>query len=78
MSNYIKPTAILLAAGGLAGTHGSCTSTSDDLEILKEVFEIADLEKAFSANEACEEIHDINGYCKFTAADDGAVKVFIS
>lgn len=80
MSLYIKPTAILLAAEGQPGHHGSCSATADDLAILQEVFGIVDLDKVFtSAADSCEEIRDdIEGYCKFTAADNGATKVFVS
>lgn len=78
MNLYTKPTAILLAASGSRAGASGCTSSAEDLEILKDVFGITDIKKAFGIGEACEDQYPIEAYCKFTAADAGATAVFTS
>ena len=76
--NYIKPSAMFITASGTGGLGVSCVTTREDYELIKEILGITDMAKAFSVNEACEDQYDMENYCKFTAVENGSMKILTS
>lgn len=70
MSNYTKPTIVLLNAGTSTAAASSCsTDTNDAKEIMDILKEMGySQENAFGIVEACVEIVPIEDYCKFSSA----------
>lgn len=76
MKNYIKPTINLVAAISDTGSSTSCTTTSEDMDLIKDLTGVDDVKMLFGTNEGCE--IGVDMYCKFTSAEVGNVQVFIS
>lgn len=76
MNNYIKPTISLVAAVSNTGTSASCTTTSEDMDLIKDITGITDTSKFFGVGEAC--AVEVEMYCKFTSVENGAAKAFVS
>lgn len=76
MSNYIKPTAILLDTATTAAATSSCsTSTTDAKELMEMLKDMGyDQENAFGMSEGCIEQVVIDDYCKFSSS----IQVFFS
>ena len=77
MNMYIKPSAMFITASG-SGMGVSCSTSREDVDLIKEILGITDMANAFSANEACEEQYDMENYCKFTAVENGSMKILTS
>ena len=75
--NYIKPSAMFITASG-SGLGVSCATNREDYELIKEILGITNMDKAFSVNEACEDQYDMENYCKFTAVENGSMKILTS
>lgn len=75
---YIKPSAMFITASGTAGMGVSCATSREDYELIKEILGITDMKNAFSVNEACEDKYDMENYCKFTAVENGSMKILTS
>ncbi len=75
---YIKPSAMFITASGTAGMGVSCSTTREDIDLIKEILGITDMKNAFSINEACEEQYDMVEYCKFTSVENGSMKILTS
>ncbi len=75
---YIKPSAMFITASGTAGMGVSCSTNEEDVELIKEILGITDMKNAFSINEACEDQYDMENYCKFTAVENGSMKILTS
>lgn len=79
MNMYIKPSAMFITASGTGSAGVSCSTTNEDVELIKEILGITDWANAFSVNEACEDQYDMEQYCKFTAVENGtAIKILTS
>ena len=75
--NYIKPSAMFITASG-SGMGVSCSTSREDIELIKEILGIEDWANAFSVNEACEDQYDMENYCKFTSVENGSMKILTS
>ena len=76
---YIKPSAMFITASGTGSAGGSCSTTNEDVELIKEILGITDWANAFSSNEDCVNQYDMEQYCKFTAVENGtAIKILTS
>ncbi len=78
MNMYIKPSAMFITASGTAGMGSSCSTSREDVDLIKEILGITDLANAFSVNEACEDQYDMVQYCKFTSVENGSMKILTS
>ena len=76
--NYIKPSAMFITASGTVSMGVSCSTSREDVDLIKEILGITDWNNAFSMNEACEEQYDMENYCKFTAVENGSMKILTS
>ena len=76
MSNYMKPTISLVAAISNTGTSAACTTTSEDMDLIKDITGITDVNQFFGIGESC--AVEIEMYCKFTSVENGASKAFVS
>lgn len=76
MSKYTKPTISLISLNSTSAVASSCTSSTADAELVKEILVSMgyDPSKAFSSYEPCSEPFDFEDYCKFTSG----VQVFFS
>ena len=72
MNMYIKPSAMFITAAGTGMQGASCTTSKDDLELLRDVFGIDNWDVAFATGEGCQVEYPIEEYCKFTAVENGA------
>ena len=75
---YIKPSATFITASGTAGMGVSCSTSREDVDLIKEILGITDMKNAFSINEACEDQYDMVEYCKFTSVESGSMKILTS
>ena len=75
MNKYVKPAIKLATADGVY-LHGTCNTTSSDMELIQSIVGVDNIDMAFGMNEGCEIPFDM--YCKFTSAETGAVSVFWS
>lgn len=75
---YIKPSATFITAAGSGVSGVSCTTSREDVELIKEILGITDMANAFSVNEACEDQYDMENYCKFTSVENGSMKILTS
>ena len=75
--NYIKPSAMFITASG-SGMGVSCSTSREDVDLIKEILGITDMANAFSSNEDCKEQYDMENYCKFTAVENGSMKILTS
>ena len=78
MNLYIKPSAMFITASGTGATGVSCATSREDIDLIKEILGITDMTNAFSVNEACEDQYDMENYCKFTAVENGSMKILTS
>ncbi len=78
MKNYIKPTIGLVALSANARASGSCTTTSEDMDLIQGIVGGVDADKIFASGEPCEIQVDLDMYCKFTSTELGAAKIFFS
>lgn len=78
MNMYIKPSAMFITASGTGGMGVSCSTSREDVDLIKEILGIKDMANAFSMNEACEEQYDMENYCKFTSVENGSMKILTS
>lgn len=76
MNDYIKPTINLVAAIADTGTSAACTTTAEDMDLIKDITGITDTSKFFGIGESC--AVEIEMYCKFTSVENGASKAFSS
>lgn len=76
--NYIKPSAMFITASGTGSMGMSCSTSREDVDLIKEILGITDMANAFSTNEACEDQYDMENYCKFTAVENGSMKILTS
>lgn len=74
---YIKPSAMFITASG-SGMGVSCSTSREDIDLIKEILGITDMANAFSVNEACQDQYDMENYCKFTAVENGSMKILTS
>ena len=76
MSKYTKPTISLISLNSTSAVASSCTSSSADAELVKEILISMgyNYENAFSSYEPCSEPFDFEDYCKFSSG----VQVFFS
>lgn len=72
MNMYIKPSAMFITASGTGTLGASCTTSNEDLQLLKDVFGIDNWDTAFATGEGCQVEYPIEEYCKFTAVESGA------
>lgn len=72
MNMYIKPSAMFITAAGTGMQGASCTTSNDDLQLLKDVFGIDNWDVAFATGEGCQVEYPIEEYCKFTSVENGA------
>ena len=72
MNMYIKPSAMFITAAGTGMQGASCTTSKDDLQLLKDVFGIDNWDVAFATGEGCQVEYPIEEYCKFTSVENGA------
>ncbi len=75
---YIKPSAMFITASGTGSMGVSCATSNEDIDLIKEILGITDMANAFSVNEACEDQYDMENYCKFTAVENGSMKILTS
>ncbi len=75
---YIKPSATFITAAGTSGMGVSCSTSREDVDLIKEILGITDMKNAFSINEACEDQYDMVEYCKFTSVENGSMKILTS
>lgn len=79
MAQYIKPIIKLATIDNTVRPAGSCTTSGEDLELLKDVFGITDWSTAFATGEGCTVEYPIEEYCKFTSVNNGvATKILQS
>ncbi len=78
MSMYIKPSATFITAAGPGVSGISCSTSREDVELIKQILGITDMKNAFSVNEACEDQYDMENYCKFTSVENGSMKILTS
>ncbi len=78
MNLYIKPSAMFITASGTGVTGVSCSTSREDIDLIKEILGITDMTNAFSVNEACEDQYDMENYCKFTSVENGSMKILTS
>ena len=78
MNLYIKPSAMFITASGTAGMGVSCSTSREDIDLIKEILGITDWANAFSINESCQQQYDLENYCKFTSVEDGSMKILTS
>ena len=81
MKNYIKPTFVLAGITPLGLTTSGCAITEDEAAFMETYFGVKDWSKAFfDSGDGCkEEPTGIEGYCKFSYAEDtnyGYEKIF--
>ena len=76
MSKYSKPTISLITLNSSSAVASSCTSSTADAELVKEILVSMgyDPANAFSSYEPCSEPFDFEDYCKFSSG----VQVFFS
>lgn len=74
----MKPTISLAVTSASAVAVGDCSISGADLELIKSIVGDADMKKVFAATESCEIPVALDMYCKFTSAELGNVKIFIS
>ena len=78
MKNYIKPTFMLAGLAPVALASGGCSAKMSDENILTLVEQmVGDINNAFAETENCEEgiPTDLLNYCKFTAVEEGSLKI---
>lgn len=79
MNSYIKPGAMFITAAGTGMSGASCSTSREEIDMLKDILGISDLDQAFSTAEACVQQYPMEEYCKFTAVENGsAVKILTS
>ncbi len=77
--NYIKPTFTFTPLNSARLAAGSCTTTEDDLIIIKDILGIDPSDSTvFATSEDCTSPIDTDMYCMFTSVDSGAAKVLSS
>lgn len=77
MNNYVKPVIKLAVADARAAT-GSCSTTSDDMELIQSIVGGADADNTFGMGESCDIKVPLDMYCKFTSTEMGKVQIFWS
>ncbi len=78
MAQYIKPGIKLVTITNAARPAGTCTTSGEDLALLKDIYGIADWNTAFSTTEAaCADKYPIEEYCKFTSVENGISTVIL-
>lgn len=69
---------MFITASGTAGMGVSCATSREDIDLIKEILGISNWANAFSVNEACQDQYDMENYCKFTAVENGSMKILTS
>ena len=70
---------MFITAAGTGMSGGSCSTSREELNMIKDILGISDWDQAFSTAEACEQQYPFEDYCKFTAVENGsAVKILTS
>ena len=77
MAQYIKPGIKLVTITNAARPAGTCTTSGEDLALLKDLYGIDNWNTAFSMEEPCTDKYPIEEYCKFTAADSGISTIIL-
>ncbi len=77
MAQYIKPGIKLVTITNPVREAGSCTTSGEDLALLKDIYGIADWNTAFSMTEPCADQYPIEEYCKFTSVESGLSTVIL-
>ena len=78
MKDYIKPTFTLAGLFPVALASTACSTTQDDLDLISAILSGVDIKNpnVFASTEDCADAYDIDMYCKYTAEDNGALKIF--
>ena len=76
MSDYIKPSVMLVSAGALNAAASSCSTSSEDAKQIKDILISMgyDMNKAFGVVENCTEPVMFEEYCKFSSS----IQIFFS